>query len=298
MVNTIGWEFYRTFLAVLNEGSLSGAARALGITQPTVGRHISALEASFRQPLFIRSQEGLLPTEAALSLRGYAEAMEDTAAALARAATSRGQEITGTVRVSASEIIAVEVLPPMLARLKQSHPQLKIELVSTNRVQDLLRREADIAVRMTPPKQEALIARHVGDVELGIYAHTDYLQRHGKPATLADLTGHALIGFDEETPFLRAATKQLPAWHRDAFTFRTDSDVAQLALIRAGCGIGWCQSVLAERSPGLVRVLPGQCIFWLETWVTLHENLRNSPRCKATYDALVRCLQQHTAVNK
>ncbi|WP_413725288.1 LysR family transcriptional regulator [Sodalis sp. RH16] len=295
MSDAIGWELYRTFLAVLTEGSLSGAARALGITQPTAGRHITALEASFRQPLFIRSQTGLMPTEAALSLRRYAQDMRDTAAALARAATSRGREVTGTVRVSASEVIGVEVLPPMLARLGQSHPQLRIELVPTNQVQDLLQREADIAVRMTPPKQESLIARRVGEVELGLYAHAGYLRRRGIPSAPADLMGHALIGFDTQTPFLRAAGKSLPEWTREGFTYRTDSDVAQLALIRAGCGIGWYQSALAGRSPELVRVLPAQCQFRLETWVTMHENLRNSPRCKAVFDALALCLQQHTA---
>ncbi|HEY0207918.1 LysR family transcriptional regulator [Acerihabitans sp.] len=291
MVNTIGWELYRTFLAVLTEGSLSGAARALGITQPTAGRHIAALETAFGQPLFIRSRTGLSPTEGAISLRGYAEAMRDTAAALERAATSRGQEVTGTVRISASEVIGTEVLPPMLARLKHAHPQLRIELVPTNRVQDLLRREADIAVRMTQPRQESLIARRVGDVKLGLYAHNDYLRRHGMPAIPADLTRHALIGFDEETPYLRAASRQLPIWTRDAFAFRTDSDLAQLALIRAGCGIGICQTALAG---GLVRVLPEQYNFTLATWVTLHEDLRASPRCKATFDALVLGLRNYT----
>ncbi|WP_413727321.1 LysR family transcriptional regulator [Sodalis sp. RH19] len=291
MGSTIGWEYYRTFLAVLTEGSLSGAARALGITQPTAGRHIAAMESSFGQPLFIRSRNGLSPTEGAIALRGYAETMRDTAAALERAATGRGREIAGTVRISASEVIGTEVLPPMLAQLKQSHPLLRLELVTTNRVQDLLRREADIAVRMTPPKQESLIARRVGDVKLGLYAHRDYLRRHGVPSAPADLTRHALIGFDEETPYLRAASRQLPVWTRDAFTFRADSDLAQLALIRAGCGIGICQTALAG---DLVRVLPQQYGFILPTWIIVHEDLRASPRCKATFDALVLCLQRHT----
>lgn len=238
MTSSIGWEYYRTFLAVLAEGSLSGAARALGITQPTVGRHISALEASFKQALFTRSQTGLLPTEAALAIRGHAELMRSTAAALERMATGFEGGVTGTVRVSASEVIGVEVLPPMLAQLRQVHPQLKIELVPTNRVQDLLQREADIAVRMTPPKQDLLVARRAGAVELGLYAHLGYLQQYGMPATPAELTRHALIGFDEETPFLRAARTKLPVWTREAFSFRIDSDVGQLALIRAGCGIG------------------------------------------------------------
>jgi DNA-binding transcriptional LysR family regulator len=173
------WELYRSFLGVLVEGSLSGAARALGITQPTVGRHISTLEKSLGLALFTRSQTGLMPTEAALELRGHAEAMSSTAAALRRAAESHGEGVKGTVRVSASEVVGVEVLPPILARLQQEHPLLKVELVLTNRVQDLLRREADIAVRMTQPKQGMLIARRVGEVALGLHAHRSYVARRG-----------------------------------------------------------------------------------------------------------------------
>jgi DNA-binding transcriptional LysR family regulator len=156
-----------------------------------------------------------------------------------------------------------------------------------------LPREADIAVRMTPPTQNLLIARRVGEVKLGLYAHADYLQRQGIPATLTQLLKHALIGFDEETPFVRAAGKKLPAWTRDAFSLRTDSDLGQLALIRAGCGIGFCQVALAKRDTCLVRILPEQCTLALDTWVTMHEDLRSSPRCKATFDALVQCLQFH-----
>jgi len=296
MDQIMSWELYRTLLAVLTEGSLSGAARALGIAQPTAGRHIAALEASFKQPLFTRSQTGLLPTETALALRGYAEAMQHTAAALERAATGQGLTVNGTVRVSASEIIAVEVLPPTLALLCQEHPQLKVELLATDKVHDLLQREADIAVRMTAPKQDQLIARRVGQVELGLYAHADYLQRHGTPGAMADLSRHALIGFDATTPFIRAASKQLPGWNREAFTLRTDSTLAQLAMIRAGCGIGICQTALAMRTPTLVRLLPERFTFQLETWVTMHEDLRTSPRCKATFDALVECLVAHIAV--
>lgn len=294
MTKTIGWELYRSFLAVLTHGSLSGAARALGMTQPTVGRHVAELEASFKQTLFTRSRTGLMPTEAALTLRGFAEAMHSNAAALERAVAGQGQATGGTVRITASEVIAVEVLPPALARLRQAHPQLTIEVVATNRVQDLLQREADIAVRMTPPKQEQLIARGVGIVELGLHAHADYLRRQGTPVVPADLARHTLIGFDSETPFLRAASKRVPGWTREGFSLRSDSDLAQLAMIRAGAGIGFCQSALAKREASLVRVLPEHFTFRLEAWVTMHEDLRNSPRCKVTFDALVQCLLTHT----
>jgi DNA-binding transcriptional LysR family regulator len=202
MVTDIGWELYRSYLSVLKEGSLSRAARALGVAQPTVGRHVAALEKSLGLVLFTRSQLGLLPTEAAMELRAYAEAMGSSAAALKRAAESQGDGVRGVVRVTASEVIGVEVLPSIVTRLQGEHPLLKIELVLTNRVQDLLRREADIAVRMTPPKQGQLIARRVGQVEVGLHARRTYLRKRGTPRSIEELSGHALIGFDEETPFL------------------------------------------------------------------------------------------------
>lgn len=289
----IGWELYRSYLGVLEEGSLSGAARAMGIAQPTAGRHIDALEKALGVTLFTRSQTGLLPTEAALALQPFAQAMSNAAAALKRAAESQGSGIKGTVRVTASEVIGQEVLPPILAQLQDAHPGLRVELVLTSRVQDLLQREADIAVRMTQPTQEQLIARRIGAVPLGLHAHKRYLDKHGTPASLADLAQHALIGFDEETPFVRAARKDFPLWNRDNFAVRTDSDMAQMAMIRAGCGIGVCQVNLAARDPNLVNILPGSIPLSLETWLTMHEDLRNNPRCKVTFDALVKGLQDY-----
>ena len=293
MDSDIGWELYRSYLSVLQEGSLSGAARALGVAQPTVGRHVAALEKALRLSLFTRSPQGLLPTEAALALRSYAEDMSSTAAALKRAAESQGEGVVGTVRVTASEVIGVEVLPPVIAQLQREHPGLRVELVLTDRVQDLLRREADIAVRMAQPRQASLIARRVGKVALGLAAHETYLTNRGTPRALADLSAHALIGFDRETPFLRAARKSLPIWQHGNFMLRADSDLAQLAMIRAGVGIGVCQAALIRREPGLVRVLSRHFAIGLETWITMHEDLRGSPRCKVTFDALLRGLQRH-----
>ena len=289
----IGWELYRSFLGVLREGSLSGAARALGITQPTAGRHVAALEEALGVVLFTRSQVGLMPTEVALALQGHAEAMESTAASLARAATSQGEGVRGVVRVSASEVIGVEVLPPIVARLREQHPALKVELVATNRVQDLLRRKADLAVRMVRPKQEQLVARRIGQIELGFHAHKDYLARHGTPRRLEELAAHSVIGYDQPSAFVRNAGKSLKGFNRETFSLRTDNDLAQLALIRAGAGIGICQVGLALRNEALVRLVPRTFSLKLETWVTMHEDLRNSPRCRAAFDALVDGLQQY-----
>ncbi|VVD61991.1 LysR family transcriptional regulator [Pandoraea anhela] len=291
----LSWDLYRTFLAVLTEGSLSGGARALGITQPTAGRHIAALESALGKTLFTRSQTGLLPTDAAQSLRSQAQAMQHTALAFERAACSQGDGVRGVVRISASEVVGVEVLPPILTALRRAHPGLVLELVPTNRIQDLLHREVDIAVRMAPPQQDALIARRVGTVDVGLHARDDYLARHGVPASLADLAHHAVIGFDQMTPFLREATRGMPVWSRDTFAFRADSDLAQLAMIRAGYGIGGCQVPLARRDARLVRILPSAFRFKLQTWVTMHEDLRSSPRCKVAFDALVAGLATYMA---
>jgi DNA-binding transcriptional LysR family regulator len=190
-------------------------------------------------------------------------------------------------------VIGVEVLPPIVARLREQHPELKVELALTDRVQDLVRRESDIAVRMLRPRQELLVARRVGQIVLGLHAHQNYLSRRGTPKNVADLANHALIGFDEMTAFIRGAGKTLSAWRREAFSMRTDSSLAQLALIRSGAGIGVCQIAIARRDDQIVRVLPKQFALPLETWITMHQDLRSSPRCRVTFDALVEGLQQH-----
>jgi len=286
IVSEPDWSLYRTFLAVLTEGSLSGAARSLGLAQPTVGRHIDALEQAIGQQLFLRSQHGLAATDAASELRPYAEALSATAASLLRAASGHGAEIRGTVRVTASEVVGVEILPPILTALRETHPDLAIELVLSNAVDDLLRREADIAIRMVAPAQEALVARHIGSIGLGLHAHRRYLARCGVPLRLQDLAGHSLIGFDRETAAIRALQKRAGGFQRGLFALRADSDLAQLAAIRAGFGIGICQIRLASREPDLMRVLPEAFDLTLETWVAMHEDLRTSRRCRVVFDAL------------
>lgn len=295
MSSSIAWEWYRSFLAVLREGSLSKAARSLDLTQPTVGRHVSALEAGTGQALFIRTPAGLVPTDAAQALRPLAEAMDSTAAALERAARSQGDGVQGVVRVTASEVVGLEVLPAVITALRAAHPGLIVELVISNQVQDLLRREADIAIRMTQPRQEALIARRVGIVEVGLHAHVRYLEQHGAPQSLEALKDprHTLIGYDSEVPYVRELARRFPMLARDRFQLRADSDVAQLALIRSGAGIGLCQVALARRDPSLRRLLPEALTIPLETWITMHEDLRHSPRCRVVFDALVQGLAQH-----
>lgn len=287
MTTSIPWDLYRTFLHVLNAQSLSGAARALGLTQPTVGRHISELEEGLGLLLFTRSQAGLQATEAALLLRSQLEDMQNLAASIERSAHGQ-REVRGAVRIAASEVVGVEILPAILAPLRARHPELAIELVLSDAIQDLVGREADIAVRMARPQQDVLLAQRIGDIMLGLFAHKDYLARRGEPRKLADLADHSLIGFDMETPFLRAAQADLGAWSRENFAYRCDSNLAQMALVRAGAGIGGYQVGLAARDPNLVRVLPKLMNLPLTSWVAMHADLRQSARCRTVFDALVK----------
>ncbi|HEX8704914.1 MAG TPA: LysR family transcriptional regulator [Myxococcaceae bacterium] len=296
MAEELDWQLYRSFLAVMDEGSLSGAARALGLTQPTLGRHIEALEQALATPLFLRSPQGLTPTEAAREIRPHAEAMRAAAASLRRAVSGGEGTERGTVRITASEVVGAEVLPPILARLRERHPGLSLELVLSNRTADLPRREADIAIRMIRPVQSALLSRKVGVTMLGLHARRDYLASHGTPRTLEDLGGHAVIGFDKETPSVQTLRAMGLRMTREAFTFRTDSDLAQLSLIRAGAGIGVCQVALGRREESLVQVLADEFSYPLDLWVVMHENLRTSRRMRLAYDHLAEELKVYAAL--
>jgi DNA-binding transcriptional LysR family regulator len=280
------WDLFRSFLAVLREGSLSGAARALGMTQPSLGRHVRELEASLGVPLFSRASHGLVPTDAALELQPHAEAMASAAASALRAASGAKDELRGVVRITASEVNGVEVLPPILAAMHQRSPGLVFELSTTNRTENLLRRDADIAVRSSPPDQDALVARKVCVIPIGLYGHADYLAVAGRPKSLADLTAHTLIGYDEETPYIRATRPAGMPYQREFFSLRTDNDLAGLAAIRAGFGIGACQVPLGRRA-GLVRLLPKLVDIALPIWVVMHEDQRTSLRIRTVFDHLV-----------
>jgi len=280
------WDHFRTLMAVLDEGSLSGAARALGLTQPTVGRHIEALEAELGAPLFTRSASGLAPTETALALRPHAETMAAAAQALVRTASGEADAVRGVVRIAAADVVGVEVLPPILTGFHEAHPEVTIELALSNRQEDLLRREADIAVRMVRPTQAALLAKRVGAVPLKLYAHRRYIEAHGRPTSLDDPRASA-IGFDREQMMMRAMSERQLHFTRDSFAFRTDNDLAQLAAVRAGFGVGGVQAPIARRDPDLVAVLEDAFRYELEVWVAMHEDLKSSRRMRLMFDWLV-----------
>ena len=279
------WDALRTFGEVMRGGGLSGAARRLGLSQPTVGRHIDALEAALGVALFARSPRGLTPTAAARDLAPHVAAMNLAASAGQRAAASAEAPDRGVVRLTASHVIGVEALPPILASFAAAHPAIAIELALSNLNQDLARGEADLAVRMARPTQGGLVARRIGRTPIGLYAHRDYLARCGTPQTLADLADHCVIGFDRDDSSFRSVGAGGP-FAREGFRFRCDDEVAQIAALRAGVGIGGCQEGIARKTPELLPVLPGVVRFGLEMWLVMHEDLRATQRVRLLFDAL------------
>jgi len=270
------WSYWRTFLAVLNTGSLSSAAKALQTTQPTVGRHIDELERYVGGALFSRSQKGLLPTPLALSLQATAEEMSAAAHALERRAKTPDGAVSGTVRITASDIVGVEILPPMLAQLRTCHPDIKIELVLSNQQEDLLSRNADIAVRMTPPEQDRLVRTRIGEAPVGMYGTSSYLATHTAPKTQSQLRQHDLIGFDREEQRLKG--------------FKIGKQDAQKE--RAGLGLGFVQCAIADLESDLIRVLPKTLAISMSVWLAMHEDLRNEPSVHTVFQHLAASLRR------
>jgi DNA-binding transcriptional LysR family regulator len=279
------WELYRSFLAVFREGSLSSAARALGLTQPTTGRHIDELEAALGASLFTRSPSGLRPTAVAAALVPHVEAMASAAGALRRTASGEAVEERGAVRITASEMIGVEVLPPAIASFREAHPRIDVELVLSNRTADLLRREADIAVRNVRPTQATLVARKIGTMRVALHAHPRYLQAHGMPRSVEALRTHAIIGFDSG-PTVRGLPETALPITRDLFAFRCDSDLGQYAALKSGLGIGMCQVGIGKRD-GLVPLLRDVVGFDLGVWLVMHKDAKASRRVRLLFEHLV-----------
>jgi DNA-binding transcriptional LysR family regulator len=288
------WNLMRSFLTVMERGSLMSAARHLGSSQPTIGRHIAQLEAQLGVTLFERTGQALTPTATAHLIAERAQAMAGGAEAVARVLAGRDAEAGGTVRITASQVVACHLLPPLLERLHSEHPGIQVELVATNEVSNLLRREADIAVRMVRPEQGSLVARRVGQVHVGLYGALSYLKRKGTPRTLDDLADHDLIGFDRDPTILRGFAAMGQPATRERFCLRSDDHLAAWAAVRAGIGLGWAATYVAEPDPTVKRVLPDMPIPPLPVWLAVHREVRSSPRIRLVYeflrDALVHTL--------
>lgn len=294
MTGRADWDLLQSLHAVLEAGTFSAAARLRRLTQPTLGRHIDQLERQLGAPLFLRSPRGLRPTDLALSFRPHLADMAAAAQAASRDASGVANGAGGVVRVAASDVIGIEVLPGILTTFRQANPGVDVELALSNKIEDLTRRDADIAVRMARPTQNSLVAKKVGELTLAFYASPDYVARKGLPTTFEELVEHNLIGFDRNLPELVSDLSIGRPVTRDLFALRTDNDVAQLAALKAGFGIGACQRQIGKRC-GLVPVMPDLFSFKLDIWICMHETLRGSPRMRLMFDHLASELGAYAA---
>ncbi|MEC7763718.1 MAG: LysR family transcriptional regulator [Pseudomonadota bacterium] len=290
-MENLDWSLIRAFLAVAETGSLSAAARALGSSQPTVGRQVREVESALGVEVFQRHAKGLTLTETGAAMLPAAKRMRDSAGEIALIAAGQDMRPTGTVRITASVIVAHFVLPPILARLRQEEPGIQIELVATDSSDNLLFREADIAVRMYRPDQLDMVTVHVTDLPIGIYAATAYLDRVGRPATVDEALKLDWVGYDRSDLMLRGMREMGWSVDRTFFATRTDDQAGNWQLIRAGCGIGIVQIATGQSAPEVERLFPEMALPSLPVWLTAHEAMRRTPRIARVWDALANGLK-------
>ena len=274
------WTLFRSFLTVAEQGSLSAAARALGLSQPTLGRHIAELEAALNAPLFTRVARGLALTDAGAAMVPAARQMRDAAAHLLLVAAGRETSLSGTVRLTASRVVSHSVLPPILARLRIEEPGIDLELVPSDSSENLLFREADIALRMYRPTQLDVVTRHIADLPTAIYAAKSYLDRHGRPQNAAELLALDFVGFDRSDLIVRMMTALGHPRKREDFAVRCDDQVVYWELVRAGCGIGATQCSIGDADPTVERAAPYVPLPSLPVWLTMPDALRQNPRIR------------------
>lgn len=280
------WNLVRSFLAALETGSLAAASRKTGISQPTLGRHIDELEHSLGVTLFERGRSGMLPTSAALKVEQAAREMQEASAAITMAATDSSENLSGTVRITASEIVATYILPQIIAGLLQDLPEIEIELDASNTVGNLLQRDADIAIRMVRPTQNDLITRQVNTLEMGIYADRGYLGRSGAIMGFAGLKGQVIIGYDRNDLILRGFEAAGFKVGRDFFRFRCDNQVTAFEALVAGMGVGFAPRAIAKQHTNLVEILHAISIPGLPMFLTSHRELKTSRKIRVVNDYL------------
>jgi len=279
------WNLAKTFLAVADEGSLSAAARTLGQTQPTVSRQIAALEYSLGITLFERTGRSVALTQAGVELLDHVRSMASGANMLALAASGRSQSIEGKVLITASELMSAYVLPPILNDLSQQAPLLEIDLVADNGMRDLLRREADIAIRHARSDQPGLVARRVRDQVMRFYASPDYLEIRGEP-TEDELSAHQIISYIEADRMLDYLLPVGLNLRRENFRLSSSSQVVALQMARAGLGMIILPDQIATTIPNLVPTLTTLKSFTVPTWLVAHRELRTSRRIRRVFDHL------------
>lgn len=289
------WALVQSFLAVLDAGSLSGAAKKLGAQQPTLSRQIASLEAQLGAPLFERTGRGVAPTTLALAIAGDARAMQCGAEQLQQRLTQQRIRTSGTVRITTSQVAASHLLPPVLAALQAAEPGIEVELVASNQLTNLLRREADIAVRMVRPAQTSLVAKKLADIPIMACAHKSYLARAGALLQPEELLRHRLVGYDRDDALRRGFAAMGFPVRREDFMLRTDDQLAYGHSVAAGAGIGFLAAHSLRWLPGVVPVLPMLRIPPMPCWLAVHREIRGSGLVRRVFDFLAEDIPRELA---
>lgn len=283
---TFDWTCARAFLAVSEEGSLSAAARALGLTQPTIGRQVAALEAQLGIALVERAGRGLVLTPGGAELLDHLRAMGAAAARIGLAAAGRSQVIEGLIRITASEVYAAFLLPPIVGRLRAAHPGIAVEIVASNQPTDLLRREADIAIRNFASTQPEVIAMHLRDDTARPYATPGCIATLGHPRAMADLGDATFLGFASTDVLIEGLRALGASVSRRNFPVVTDSHLVQWEFVKRGAGIGLITEAVGDAEPAVRRVLPEAPPITFPMWLATHRDLRTSRRVRTVFDLL------------
>ena len=289
------WNRARAFLVTVEEGSLSAAARALGMSQPTLGRQVSALEAELGIALFERNGQGMQLTPGGMQLVEYVRAMGEAAMEMSLAACGQSDAIEGRICISATEVMATMVLPVLIKKLKQCYPGILVEVIASNASSDLKRREADIAIRSYRPTQPDLIARRLADITASLYATPDYLNSLPQPVSLNSLAQAQFIGFNggDNRGYINSLAEYGVPISEDNFSVNADSQLVQWELTKLGLGLGIMPTMIGDLEPAVVRALAQQSFYKGEMWLVCHRELRMSKRVRTVFDFLVTELSDH-----
>jgi molybdate transport repressor ModE-like protein len=284
----LDWALLRSFLHVAKAGSLSAAARDCGISQPTLGRHIRALETTLEQPLFTRTPSGQRLTPLGHQLFEHVCTMEQAAARVALTAAGRSAKLEGRVRITASRIVSYWHLPPILARLRQEEPGIQVDLVASDIPENMIYREADIALRMFRPERGDLVAQKISELPLGLYAARSYIERMGRPESPEALMKLDFVGYDQSEMMLRLMAENGLHVTRDDFALRCDDQLVNWALVCAGCGVGGFQCIVGDAEPRVERIADFVTLPALPVWLVVPKALRNVPRIARVREILAR----------
>lgn len=283
---SFNWNQVRAFLVTVEEGSLSAASRALGLTQPTLGRQVAALEDELGVTLFERVGRSLTLTESGHELLEHVRAMGEAANRISLTASGQSQTIEGRVLITASDVMSAYLLPPVLKRLRETAPMLEIDVVAANDIRDLQRREADIAIRHVRPEQPDLIARLVQEATGHFYAASSYLDRRGRPTSFAELSKHDFIGFGDNDRMLAYLNPLGLSLTRGNFRLGSKSGIVAWELAKSGLGIAVMSDEVAAMTPGIERLPLDMDPLVFPVWLTTHRELHTSRRIRLVFDLL------------